>query len=288
MIKNKTLKYFRGLLPVKWQLKIEYRLKCKKKLNLKNPKSFSEKIQLYKYKYRNPLLVKCADKSTAPDYVREKGLDHILVKNYGIFDNVEDINFDLLPNSFIIKSNRGFGNNIIVEDKNLLNIKKTKKQLKKWLKHSKRLFGTEWAYTEIKPRIVIERLLPFDKNNDLPDLKFFCFDGEVKFMYIMKDYVYDHTKGKLNFYDRDFNKLPFGRNDFPQFPEEELKKPKNWDLMVEYAEILAKDFPHVRVDFYNIDGDIYFGELTFYTKGGYLIFDPVEYDEIIGEYFNWP
>lgn len=287
--RNKFLVFMRGLFPLKQQLKIEYRIKCKNKLNLKNPKRLTEKYQAYKYEYRDDLMVYCADKSTAPIYVKEKGLDHIIIKNIGIFDNVDDINFETLPNSFIIKSNTGSGNNIVVKNSKEINNVEITKKMKKWLKWRKRQFGTEWVYKKIKPKIIIEELLPYDENDDLPDFKFFCFNGKVEFMYTMIDYTADQSKGKLNFYDKHFNKLPFGRADFPQFQETKMKKPENFDKMVEYAEILSKDFPHVRVDFYNINGKIYFGELTFFTLGGYMKFNPDKYDFLLGELFelNW-
>lgn len=284
--RNKFLVFLRGLFPLKLQLKIEYRIKCKRKLLFNNPKRLTEKMQLYKYKYRNELMVLCADKARVPNYVKEKRLGDILVPNIGVYNKVEDIDFDSLPNSFIIKSNTGSGNNLIVKNKSELNIKETKKILKKWLIWNKWQHGTEWVYKKIKPQIIIEELLPFDSNNDLPDYKFFCFNGKVEFGYIMIDYTIDQSKGKMNFYNRSFEKIPVRRTDFPNFEEVSKEKPIGWERMIEYAEVLSKDFPHVRVDFYNINGKIYFGELTFFTHGGYFTFEPDEYDFIFGDFFD--
>src|SRR5690554_2371795 len=282
---RKWLQILRALTPRKLGVKIEYRQKCKRKLNLNNPKRYTEKIQLYKLKYKNPLLPKLADKDTVRDYVKEKGFAHILNEQYGAYDNVDAINFEKLPNKFVIKMNTGSGLNILVEDKAKFDIKKTKIVLNKWLKIKPWVFGSEWAYKNIKPRIVIEKYLDRDSNNDLPDYKFFCFDGEVEYLYVMKEYIDNHKSGKLSFFDKNFNKTKYHRSDYKPI-NQEIPKPKNFDEMINIAKSLSKGIPHVRVDLYNIDGRIVFGELTFYTSGGYINFIPDEFDFILGRNFN--
>lgn len=268
----------RSFFPQKLQMKLEYRIKCGRKLNLKNPKRYTEKLQVYKYKYRNPKLPLLVAKDTVRDYIKKKGLESILNTQYGVYSNVEDIDFNSLPDKFVIKLNTGSGFNILVEDKNKLDIKETKKELRRWLKTKPWFFGTEWPYKKIKPKIIIEKYLDRDVDNDLLDFKFFAFNGEI-------DYLYVHKNGELGFYDMEFNKTEYYRKDYLPITSN-VKKPKNFDLMVEYAKILSKDFPHVRVDFYNIDGEIIFGELTFYTSGGYTNFVPDEFDYILGEKFT--
>ena len=145
--------------------------------------------------------------------------------------------------------------------------------------------GREWCYEGANSKIICEKLLPRDYRNDLPDYKFFCFDGKVEFLYVMIDYTDNHENGKMGFFDKKFNKLPFYRNDFKKI-DFDIKKPKHFSKMIEYAELLSTDFPHVRVDFYNIDGKIIFGELTFYNTSGYVNFSPDEYDFEIGKKFN--
>src|SRR5690554_5131387 len=282
---RKILQRIRSFFPQKLQMKLEYRIKCGRKLNLKNPKRYTEKLQVYKYKYRNPKLPLLAAKDTVRDYIKKKGLESILNTQYGVYSNVEDIDFNSLPDKFVIKLNTGSGLNILVEDKNKLDIRKTKKELRRWLKTKPWVFGTEWAYKNIKPRIVIEKLLDRDINNDLPDYKFFAFDGKVDYLYTMIKYVDNHHNGRLSFYDINFNKTKYYRVDYAPI-NSKLKKPKNFDLMIEYAKKLSEGLPHVRVDFYNIDGDIIFGELTFYTSGGYINFVPDEFDYILGKNFD--
>jgi len=284
--RNKLLIFLRSFFPTKLQIKIEYRIKCKRKLNLKNPSRLSEKLQLYKLNYRNPLMVTCADKIEVLNYIDKKGLMDLIVPKYGIYYSYEEIKFDELPKSFVIKSNHGSGHNIIVDDKDKLDHRLLRKTLNKWLNYNTRLYGTEWVYKKIKPGILIEKKLPLDKNGDLPDYKFFCFNGRVEFLYIMKDTTGNPIQKKLNFYDRDFNLLPFERMDYPGFNNKSIGKPSNFDQMIKYAEELSKDFPHVRVDFYNVDGKIFFGELTFFTSGGYLNFNRDSYDEVLGKLFN--
>ncbi len=274
--------------PDKTMVKLQYRIKTGRKLNLKNPQRFTEKLQWYKLYYRNPLLKKCADKYEVREYVKSKGLDNILNELYGIYDTPEEINLKELPNQFVLKTTNGSGGNniIICKDKSKLNINEVKSKLQEWIDFPiKKPMGREWCYEGLKARIICEKLLPRDKRNDLPDYKFFCFNGKAEFLYVMIDYTDNHKNGKMGFYDRNFKKLDFYRDDFGKI-DFELEKPKNFDKMVEYAEILSKDFPHVRVDFYNLDGKIVFGELTFYNTSGYVTFSPDEADFIIGEKFK--
>lgn len=137
----------------------------------------------------------------------------------------------------------------------------------------------------IKLITLIEEMLPRDSNFDIPDYKFFCFDGKVDYLYTMIDYVDNNDNGKLSFFDCDFNKTKYHRIDFPNI-DKEIRKPINFDKMIQYAEILSKGFPHVRIDLYNIEGQIYFGEFTFYTASGYLKFNDDEFDFILGENFD--
>jgi len=282
---KKIIKFLFKFLPVKLQVIIEYRYHCKRRLNFKRLERYSEKIQLYKLKYKNPILPIIVDKARVRDYVKDKGLEHILNDVYGVYNKVNEIDFQTLPDKFVIKLNTGSGRNIFVEDKNKINIDETKKTLKKWMKINPRVFGAEWPYKKVKPKIIIEKYLDRDVDNDLPDFKFFAFNGEIDYLYVMVDYIDDHKNGKLSFYDMEFNKTEYYRKDYLPITSN-VKKPKNFDLMVEYAKILSKDFPHIRVDFYNIDGEIIFGELTLYTSKGYINFIPDNFDFILGDKFN--
>ncbi|WP_404455294.1 ATP-grasp fold amidoligase family protein [Oceanobacillus kapialis] len=274
-------------IPDKLMINIQYRLKTGHKLSLEEPKRYTEKIQWYKLNYRDPLITQCSDKYTVRKYVESKGLGSFLNELYGVYDDPDEIDFDALPNSFVIKMTTGSGTNILVPDKSKMDINNVNKQLRLWMKRSNISYGREWGYYNCKRRIIIEKLLKRDSNNDIPDYKFFCFNGKVFCLYTMIDYIDNSEMGRLGFFDQKFNKLPFRRADYGKL-NREIPKPKNFEKMVEIAQILSKDFPHVRVDLYNINGQIIFGETTFYNASGYTKFVPDEYDYIIGEQFQLP
>ncbi|MCD4711904.1 MAG: carbonic anhydrase [Clostridiales bacterium] len=272
--------------PDKLMIKIQYRLATGKSLNLHNPTRFTEKIQWYKLYYRDPLLVKCSDKYAIRDYISQKGLEDILVPLYGAYDKAEDIDFRQLPDKFVLKTNNGSHTNILCDNKEKLNKEETIKTLNQWLTKRSSKLGREWSYYDIEPKIVCEKYLDKDENNDLVDYKFFCFNGEPFYLYVITERFLPGG-AKLGLYDMDFKKLPYRRPDIALI-NKEVEKPKNFDRMIEIARVLSKDFPHVRVDLYNIDGKIYFGELTFYNGSGYKIYVSEEFDFIVGQKFTLP
>lgn len=274
-----------NFIPDKTMIMLQYRIKTGRRLNLKNPVRYTEKLQWYKLNYRNQLMSKCADKYEVRSYVKEKGLEKYLINIYGVYDKVEDIDFDILPNSFAMKYTNGSGANYFVKDKSSENIINLKNIAIKWMRTKKINYGREWCYYDIKPRIIIEELIKRDENNDIPDYKFFCFNGKVKYLYTMVDYVDNHKNGRCSFFTPDFKKLPYKRSEYMEI-DREIPKPDKFEEMVQIAEVLSKDFPHVRVDLYNIKGKIIFGEMTFYNASGYTIFTPDEFDYILGEEFK--
>lgn len=253
--------------------------------NIDKPESFNEKLQWLKLYYRNPLMTVCADKYEVRNYVREKIGEKYLVKLIGVFDNVDDINFDNLPDKFILKVNHGSGQNIICKNKSDLNINEVKDKLSEWMlpKSNHYFYSYEWCYKDIKPKIVCEELIQDSSNDYLDDYKFMCFNGEVKMVFVCSE---RQTKLKVDFFDLDWNKLPFTR--LYDNSQKEIKKPKNFDLMIKLAEKLSKPFPFVRVDFYEVEGRVYFGEMTFYPGNGMESFKPVEWDYNIGKMLNLP
>jgi len=282
---KKIKNFIKKIMPLKIWIRYTYRKRCKRKLNLKKPRRYTEKLQHFKLYYKNDLLEIVTDKYKVNDYIQSKGLSKILNKRYGVYNNFKEINFDELPDQFIIKFNKFSGYNKIIDDKNQINLQSLEKIINGWFKVDYSDFIDEPWYKDIKPKIIIEKLLKRNHKGDIPDYKFFCFDGKIEYVYVMTDYVDDHSLGRLNFFDKEFNKLPFRRKDFPPIIDK-LKKPLNYELMLEYAKILSKDFPQVRVDFYNIEGDIIFGELTFATAKGYINFEPDEFDFILGNKFK--
>lgn len=276
-----------SFLPDPLIISVQYLIKCGRLPNLKNPKRYTEKIQWYKMNYRTKLETQCADKYAVREYVESKGLGFLLNELYAVYDNADDIDFESLPDSYAMKANNGSGvTNAFITDNKNADHDALREQARKWIRPAVSVAG-EWCYENIPPRVIFEKLLPRDSRNDLPDYKFFCFDGEPFCLYTMIDYTDNHANGKLGFFDMEFNQLPYRRMDFAPITEK-LEKPKNFDKMVEYARILSKDFPHVRVDFYNIDGQIVFGELTFHNAAGYTKFGPDEFDFIMGDKFKLP
>lgn len=278
---------FLSFLPDEWTIRMQYRIKTGRNVDLNNPHRYTEKIQWYKLHYRIPLLTQCSDKYEVREYVEQKGLGFLLNDLYAVYENAEDIDFSNLPDQYAMKANNSSGTNCFITDNRSADHEKLRSIAAGWLAHHAKSVSGEWVYENIKPRVVFEKLLPRDAHNDLPDYKFFCFNGEPYCLYTMIDYTDNHANGKLGFYDMEFNQLPYRRMDFAPIVHK-LEKPKNFDKMVEYARILSADFPHVRVDFYNIDGQIVFGELTFHNASGYTLFEPDSFDFILGEKFILP
>ena len=254
------------------------------KPNLENPESFSEKLQWLKLFYRDPLMAKCADKFSVRDYVKKCGYEMFLNDLYGVFEDVDDMDINKLPQKFVLKGAHGSAWNIICRDKAKINWTVWKLIMKSWLKQNLYWYGREWVYKDIKPRIICEKYLE-DESGELRDYKFFCFNGVPKCIQVETGrYSSFNTR---NFYDTEWRLLPFGK-ELPHNPEATIPKPENFELMIEKARNLSKPFCFVRVDFYNVLGQIYFGELTFFPAGGAPNFVPQEYDQIVGSWLQLP
>ena len=249
---------------------LQYRIHTGRKLNLKNPKRFTEKLQVYKLKYRNPLMLRCTDKYEVRKVVEEMGLKDILIPLIGMYDTVEEINFENLPSQFVAKTTDGGGGNqvLICRNKERLDEESFRSTLRGWMSMPKsKNAGREWAYENGFPRrIIIEKLLESAGHNDLPDYKFFCFDGEVGFVYGIDGRNFGNG-ARLGIYTPDFEKMEVYRAD-EIVQSEPMHKPENYESMVILARCLSEGFPHVRVDLYNVDGRVYFGELTCYDGSG--------------------
>lgn len=287
--KDLRLKILKALsfVPDRVMIPIQYKIKTGNRLNLKNPTRYTEKLQWYKLYYRKEIMTECSDKYAVRKFVESRGLGHLLNTLYAVYDSPNEIDFDSLPNSFAMKMTVGSGMNYFVEDKTKEDINSLRELAVKWFNADSCSYGREWCYYNIKPRIVFEELLPMNEHDDLPDYKFFCFDGEPFCLYTMVDYTKNHDHGRLGFFDTDFKLLPYCRKDFKPI-KEQIPVPPNFEKMVEYSRILSSGFPHVRVDFYDIAGRIVFGELTFYNASGYTVFEPDEFDYIMGEQFVLP
>ena len=271
-----------------------------RKINLKNPERFSDKLGWYKLYYRDELMRTCTDKASVREYIASCGYGDLLNECYGVYDRVEDIDWDALPKQFVLKDTLGGSSRSVklVFDKDTLDIEETKKTLQTWIDKRKGYVSLagEWVYEERPTRIIVEKLLISDPNDDLPDYKLFCFNGKMFCSYLMRKgrhcdgdqaFAMNYHVGENAFLDRDYKLLNVWRTDFDRITEQP-EKPKNYEKMVEIAEKLSQPFPHVRVDFYNIDGRIIFGELTFFTNAGYIPFDPDSFDYEMGKAFVLP
>lgn len=274
--------------PDKTMIKIQYRIKTGRKLNLKNPQRYTEKLQWYKLNYKNPLLVMCVDKYDVREYVKSLGLGEILNECYGVFDSVEDIDFEMLPERFVMKDTLGGGGDrvIICKNKAVFDIEGAKKKMQEWvLEPIVKFGGREWPYySGKKHRIIVEQFLECE-DGDLPDYKFFCFDGLCEFSYVKVDYARSHDAGRLAFFDKKLNQLSV-KMDYCNLLDDKIELPSQYNEMIELANKISKGFPHVRVDFYLVNGKVYFGEMTFYNASGYMSFEPDEFDFEMGKMFK--
>lgn len=257
-----------------------------KKLNLNNPKEFNEKIQWYKVFYHPKILNQLVDKYAVRTYVEDKIGSQFLNEIYGVYDNADEVDFDKLPNQFVIKGIHASSFNLIVTDKKKLNKAKAIKLFKKWLsKNQYYRTGQEWAYKDVKPRLMAEKFMKDGDRSSLLDYKFYCFNGKAKFVEIHLDREMNHKRA---FFDLDFKKLPYSYVAIEEEIIEKIEKPSNFDEMILLAENLSDKFPFVRVDFYSIHGKTIFGEMTFYPSDGRKDYHPNEYNEIIGDLFVLP
>ena len=280
-IRLKILNFLR-FIPDEIMLKIEYKMKIGKKLNLKTPITFNEKIQWLKLNDRNPLYTKMADKYAVREYIKEKIGEKYLVPLYGIWNNVDEIPFNNLPKEFVLKCTHDSGSVILCQDKNNLDINKAKKKLKDRLKKNSFWYGREWVYKDIKPKIIAEKYLKDEKNTYLPVYKFFCFNGEPKIIQsIQNDKQNNET---IDYFDIRWNLLNIKQR-FPN-SEKPFQKPQELNEMLEIAKKLSKDLIFLRVDLYIVNKRIYFSENTFYPDAGYSVFEPEEWDKKLGNWIN--
>lgn len=262
-----------SILPTKLVINIETLRGYHKLCNLKNPVYFGEKIQWLKVYGNLEKYTNYVDKYLVRDYVKEKVGNKFLIDLLGVFDKPEEIDFKTLPNQFVIKLNTGSGFNIIIKDKNKIDIKKIIKKLHKWMRIDYSRIKKEPQYKNVKKKIIIEKFMA-DKNQELNDYKFFCFDGKVKFVEVDSDRFGNHT---MDFFDEKWNLLQLKKGNHEN-SSTIPRKPQKFDKMINIAEELAAEFQFVRVDLYNVAGNIYFGELTFTPAGGLTKFSPIEKD----------
>ena len=279
------LKKFK-FLPSKIYLNYHHEYYNQQKLDLKNPLDFNEKIQWLKIYYRPNILTQLVDKYEVRKYVKEKIGEEYLNELYNVYHRSGDVDFNKLPQRFVLKAAHGYNFNLIVKDKSKLDFLKTRLTLIKWMNRNQYYRGgQEWAYKNVRPKIIAEKYLPEVNDGRANDYKFFCFNGVPKYITVIGK---DNTSFKFRCnYDIHWNRLEFLRAGTPYY-QNEVPKPENFEEMLDISKKLAKGFPFVRVDLYNIAGKVLFGELTFYPTDGRQSYIPKKYNRIIGDMLVLP
>lgn len=268
-----------AFIPDRVYLKCLYKIKTGRTLHIDNPKTYSEKINWLKIHDHNPLYTKLVDKYEVREYVKEKIGDEYLFPLLGVWDRFEEIDFNTLPERFVLKCTHDFGSVIIVNDKNTLDINAARTEINNELRYNFYYRGREWAYKNVKPRIIAEKNMQNGQTR-LTDYKFFCFGGKVQYMFIAQG---RGTDLRFDFFDRDFNHLSV-KNGVPN-ADILPTKPKCYDEMIRLSELLANGINNVRIDLYDIEDKPYFSEMTFYHNGGMVAFNPYDIDVEMGKYF---
>ena len=281
----KPLMFFSPLIGDRLYLKCLFPLRLNYKLNLENPETYNEKLQWLKLYYRKPELTEMVDK-----YKSKKGISKLvgnehIIPTLGVWNTFEEINFEKLPNQFVLKTTHDQGGVIICKDKKLFDSENAKKKLNKHLKTEHYYLSREWPYKNIKPRIIAEKYMVDKSVGELVDYKFYCFDGEPEIMYISIGRQTDNVP--LFFYDMNFNLLDIERPHHKPI-RQDIKKPEQWELMKDLAKKLSRGLPHIRTDFYIVDSQVFVGELTLFQGGGLMPFIPQEWDYKFGSWIDLP
>lgn len=282
------LRIIADMLPDRIYISLQYKKIMGYFPNLKHPTTFNEKLQWLKLNDRNDLYTKLADKYSVREYVKDTLGEEHLVPLYGVWRKSEDIEWDKLPEKFVLKCTHDGGSVIVCRNKAKFDKTAAMEKLGKALNRSAYSYGREWPYKNIVPHIIAEQYLNNGDDAGLVDYKFYCFAGEPKYLYVSKG-LENHATASITFYDLNGNRAPFQRTDYPQTKKDHYF-PENFDIMTEYARTIAKNINNrfVRVDFYNVEGHIYFSEITFTPCSGYMKMEPAEWDRKLGELIVLP
>lgn len=271
-------------LPDDIYLSLVYRSLMNKKLNLKNPVTFNEKLQWLKLHDRQDVYTRLVDKYEVRNYISSIIGAEYLIPILGVYNNFDEINFDELPKSFVLKCTHDSGGVVICSDKSKFNKEEARKKINSSLNKNYYYPWREWPYKNVVPRIICEEYMKDISGKEIMDYKFMCFNGTVKCILVCSE-RFSESGVKMDFYDEYWKKMNCKRPNHPN-SKKELDKPKNFNKMIEFAEKLSKDIPFVRVDFYEINNKVYFGELTFYPAAGMETFIPNLNDELLGQWLS--
>lgn len=265
-------------------LKLAYWCNMGKKLNLENPVTYNEKVQWLKLYNRKDIFTKMVDKVGAKEYVAEIMGKDCIIPTIGVWDSFDEIDFDSLPDKFVLKCTHDSGGLVVCKDKSKFDKEAARKKINKCLKVNYFYYSREWPYKNVKPRIIAEEYLD-TIDSELVEYKIFCCDGKAKMVLVCKGTA--HGAGRTNDYcDISLNRLPFTCL-YPN-SKGELEKPDELPQLLDFAEKLSKDIPWLRVDTYLVNGKIYFGELTFFHNSGFVPFEPESWDQEIGSWITLP
>lgn len=288
IFKNKKfrLKFLKLLrfIPDSIMLKIEYRIKFHKKLNLKNPKSFNEKLQWLKIHNRKDIYTMMVDKYAVKNYVAGIIGTEYIIPTIGVWDKFEDIDFEGLPEKFVLKCNHDSGSVIVCKDKSKFDYQKAKNVLTEGLKRNGYYAGREWPYKNVKARILAEEFVEDRENECLPVYKIFCFNGQPRIIQTIQNDKQPNES--VDYFDIEWNLLPI-RQDYPN-SKKPFSKPERLEEMLNFAKKLSENESFIRVDFYVANEKIYFSEFTFFTDSGFGEFHPESWDEVMGEWLTLP
>jgi len=274
-----------NFLPDRLYLSLVYRLTLGRWPKLDKPESYNEKLNWLKLYDRKPEYSRLVDKYAVREFVAEKiGADYLIPLVGGPWNSVDEIDFDALPEQFVLKTTHDSGGVIICRDKQSFDVEAAKRRLRARMEREYYHGQREWHYKNVPHRIIAEKYMQDGENKSLVDLKFFCFNGEPKIMYIAQEEI---ANSPADYFDMDFNHLDMQIGPDP-WAEICPEKPRDFEKMVEFARLLSSNIPQLRVDFYSINGRIYFGELTFFHNGGYSEFKPAHWDELLGSWIELP
>ena len=276
-----------NVLPDSIYLKKLYKARMGKELDLKHPKTFNEKLQWLKLYDRKPIYTTMVDKYEVKDYVARLIGEEYIIPTLGVWDRFDDIDFDSLPERFVLKCTHDSGGVYICKDKTMLNIDYLSGFFKERMSKNYYKHGREWPYKNVKPRIIAEQYMEDTETRELRDYKFYCFDGFCKALLLASNRQSESEKLCFDYYDTSFKHLHLTNHWHPN-AKKQLSKPKQFDLMIDLATKLSKGIPHIRIDLFEANGHVYFGEFTFFDMGGFLKIHPDNWDSEWGELIKLP
>lgn len=280
------IKLYPRLMSDKFYLSVLWKMIMGYELDWKDPKTFNEKLQWLKLYDRNPLYTTLVDKYRVKNWVADRIGTQYIIPTLAVYNSVNEIDLNRLPNQFVLKCNHDSGSIIVCKDKSNIDLEAVKEQLNKSIKEDFYWEAREWPYKNVKRCIFAEKYLEDSASKELPDYKFFAFNGDVKALFVATERGYSAVETKFDFFDTDFNHL----NVINGHPNAKIvpNKPKNFNKMLEFSKVLSKGIPQVRCDFYEANGHLYFGEMTLYHFGGLTTFNPESFDRIMGDWIKLP